>query len=560
MITRFYILFLFLIISLFGFSQESNIVDGEVLVMLNKNESVINFIEQLNNKNPKLNIKLKQSIAKRINVWLISFNSNVITNKEFLNKVKHTPLVEIAQFNHTNIQLRDTCPDDTYFATNQWALNNTGQFGAVPGVDIDACKAWDLHPADTIPDTTYYGDEIVVAVIDDGFDVNHNDINYFVNTNEIPNDSIDNDGNGYIDDVIGWNVYNNTGTITTSLHGTHVAGTIGAKGNNNQGVSGVAPGVTILPIQGSHHTEAVVLQSYGYVLEMRDRYDSTNGAEGAYIVATNSSFGVDYGNPASYPLWCAFYDSMGTRGILSCAATSNGNINVDVLGDIPTTCTSDWLITVNATASNDTKYSSGFGAINIDLGAPGTGIYSTIPGNNYGSSTGTSQAVPHVTGSIAFIYAIACSNFMQTYDTNPGTTALLIKDAILGKVDPNPNLAGITVSGGRLNLYEAAYELKTYGLCSLTDTKELIEVEPTIEIYPNPNNGKFKLKINNISNKKHEVIVYDVLGNLVYNEMIKGSESSGKDIYLKDGLAKGLYFLCLKSYNDIIKTIKFVKE
>lgn len=553
MIKRLYIILFLFLVAKVSHTQESNIVVGEVLVLLEKNYNINSLVKELNISNPEYNVKVKKTIAKRINVWLISFNSKAISNKDFLNKVYQNKSVQIAQNNHSNISLRDTCPNDTYFASNQWSLNNTSQFGGTVGVDIDACKAWDLAIPDSIPDTTYYGDEIVVAVVDEGFDMNHEDINYYVNPLEIPGDGIDNDGNGYIDDVNGWNVYANNGNITSALHGTHLSGIIGAKGNNNQGISGISPGTTILAVQGSSNLESDVLASYGYVLEMRDRYDSTNGAEGAFVVATNNSFGIDYASAASYPLWCAFYDSLGSRGILNCAATANSNINVDVDGDMPTTCVSDFVIAVNNTTGTDSKYPSGYGAINIDLGAPGVSIYSTTPGNNYGVSTGTSQATPHVTGSIAFIFSIACSNFMDNYYTNPASTALLIKDAILNKTDPNPNLAGITTSGGRLNLYNAAYEIKTYGLCSLTDVNEQNNQSVDFKLFPNPNNGKFNLQITN-STEKYQVVIYNSIGAEVYNKPYENNTLIEAD------LNKGLYFLCLKSYNTKTKTVKFVVE
>jgi len=104
------------------------------------------------------------------------------------------------------------------------------------------------------------------------------------------------------------------------------------------------------------------------------------GAEGAFVVAVNSSWGTDFGQPADAPLWCALYDSLGTYGVLSCAATANNNTNVDTMGDLPTACPSDYLISVTNTNSSDVKVNSaGYGVVTIDLGAPGNQIYSVLP-------------------------------------------------------------------------------------------------------------------------------------------------------------------------------------
>ena len=176
-----------------------------------------------------------------------------------------------------------------------------------------------------------------------------------------------------------------------------------------------------------------MVEAYGYVLEQRTRYNQSNGLHGAFVVSTNSSFGVDYGQPASYPLWCAMYDSMGVQGILSAAATANLNINIDVQGDIPTACPSNYLLAVTNTTRNDVRNSgAAYGLTTIDLGAPGTDVYSTFPGNTYGNLTGTSMATPHVAGAIGLMYAAACPTFIAACKTQPGPMALQIKQYLLG--------------------------------------------------------------------------------------------------------------------------------
>jgi len=231
--------------------------------------------------------------------------------------------------------------------------------------------------------------------------------NIWVNANEISGNGIDDDNNGYVDDRDGWNGGTATDNFSASSHGTHVSGTVGAKGNNGIGVTGVNWNVKVMAISygsGGASLESGAIAAYSYARDQRLLYNQTNGAKGAFIVATNSSFGLDLQQPSAHPIWCAMYDSLGAVGVLSAGATSNSNTNVDTQGDIPTACTSNWLITVTNTTRNDTKATAGFGATTIDLGAPGSSITSTYPSNTYSSLTGTSVATPQFAGSITLMF------------------------------------------------------------------------------------------------------------------------------------------------------------
>lgn len=355
------------------------------------------------------------------------------------NLSKNTNIKHI-QNNHTNITLRTITPNDTYY-NQQWA----------PG-KISLPNVWDQF---TTGGTTSDGDEIVVAVIDGGFDLNHEDLSFWKNIYDNPNNGIDDDNNGYVDDCHGWNAYSHDGNITSSTHGTHVAGIIGAIGNNNKGVSGVNWNVKILPVCGSSGNEATVVEAYAYVLEMRATYNETNGQRGAFIVATNSSFGVDMGNPNDYPIWCSMYDALGNVGILSCAATANENWNIDQVGDVPTACSSEYLISVTNTTSTDNKYTyAGYGVNTIDIGAPGTNIYSTRLNNTYGNLSGTSMATPQVTGVIALMYAAMSQNMIQSYKSNLASFVLSVKQQLLDGADRISSLNGF-VASGRLNAFAA---------------------------------------------------------------------------------------------------------
>ena len=211
-----------------------------------------------------------------------------------------------------------------------------------------------------------------------------------------------------------------------------------------------------LPIAGSSTYESIVVEALSYIFVVRERYDQTNGAEGAFVVAQNNSFGVDKGQPENFPIWEAMYDSLGQLGILSMGATANRDWDIDSVGDVPTAFTTDYMISVTNTTKFDMRNSSAaYGDTTIDLGAPGTTILSLGLNNTYRSSTGTSMATPHVTGAAALLMAAADSTFIANYKSNPSQGALLIKEYILNGVDTLPDLMGITVSGGRLNIYNS---------------------------------------------------------------------------------------------------------
>lgn len=439
--------------SLMTLAQDSgiNYIEGELMLLLQPSTSIEAWCT-LQNQETNAAFYPRQKLCQSMNLWLIEFDHEVIDTKVALHHIERNRNVILAQLNHTDLVVR-SLPNDPFF-DEQWAFDNNGSNGGSGTADISASEAWDL----TTGGLTQYGDTIVVAVVDGGFTLNQEDLveNFYRNHHEIPNNNIDDDQNGYVDDVQGWNAYLNGGTHFNDNHGTHVSGTVGAKGNNGIGVTGVNWDVKVMPVSGSSSNESTVVSAYGYILDMRKLYNQTNGEKGAYVVATNSSFGVDYGDPAEYPLWCAMYDSLGYAGVLSAGATANLNINIDVTGDVPTSCDSDFLLSVTNTTSSDVKYSSaGFGAIEIDLAAPGTQIYSTLP-SGYGRLTGTSMATPHVAGAIGLMYSAVCSKTLDEYAFNPGALALFMRSKLLNEgVDVLMSLNGLVASSGRLNLFNA---------------------------------------------------------------------------------------------------------
>lgn len=431
---------------------------GEILIQLKGNKSLSN-IALLSDFSSE-NLQQKKELSNHMQIFHYRFD-NTVDHKLLLERIRQHPAVALAQFNH-KIQRRTSTeelfPNDPLF-DNLWGLHNTGQTGGVPDADIDAPEAWEI----TQGGTTILGDTLVCAIVDGGVAILHEDLqdNLWKNYAEIPDNGVDDDNNGYIDDYHGWNAYNHSGSIPGDSHGTHVAGTVSARGDNNIGVVGVNWYAQVMPIAASSTFEATVMEGYGYILEMRKKYNDTDGNEGAFVVTTNSSFGVNQGNPNNYPLWGAMYDSLGKQGILSAAATANASWNIDEVGDVPTAMASPYMISVTNTTDEDTKANAGYGVRTIDLGAPGSSVYSTTPNDNYGYKSGTSMATPHVAGALTLMFAAADSALMEAYKTHPDSIALLMRDYLLFNTDPIEALEGITVTGGRLNVHKAILAMDT---------------------------------------------------------------------------------------------------
>lgn len=438
----------------FCLGQGEQHVPNQFLVQLKTNVSIKQFTTRLNDYNKTIEWSAPKQLIPNMNIWLLE-HDQTSAQKELLQFLKQLSSVEVAQYNH-KVSLRSpspmaTTPNDPLFS-NQWQYINTGANGGTAGVDLDAELAWDI----TTGGLTATNDTIVVAILDDGLSPSQTDFgnNIWVNRAEIPNNNIDDDGNGYEDDYKGWNSLSNTDLISGGGHGTSVAGIIGAKGDNNQGVSGVNWNVKMMIIKNDFNTsEANVLIAYGYALTQRKIYNKTNGQQGAYVVATNASWGLDNGQPANAPLWCSFYDTLGAYGILNIAATANSNVDVEVAGDLPTACPSDYLVAVtNINKLGQKDFSAAYGSTSIDLGAFGSGVYTTKSPTGFGTFGGTSAACPHVAGAVALLYSGACSNFMAYSLVHPDSAALKMKSYLLNGVVPAIDLSGRSVSEGYLNL------------------------------------------------------------------------------------------------------------
>jgi subtilisin family serine protease/Ca2+-binding RTX toxin-like protein len=316
-------------------------------------------------------------------------------------------------------------PNDPGF--NQlWGLHNTGQSGGTPDADIDAPEAWDIQTGNP---------NLVIGVIDTGVDYNHPDLvgNIWTNPGEIANDGIDNDNNGYIDDVRGWDfAYNDNNPSDVQGHGTHVSGTIAGKGNNGVGVTGVAWNAKIMPVKFLNDSGSGTLSNAILAID----YATAKG-----VKLTNNSWG---GGGYSQ----ALYDSInaaGNAGALFIAAAGNSAQNADVNPMYPAGYNLANIISVASTTRTDALSSfSNYGLTSVDLGAPGSDIYSTTPNNTYSTYNGTSMASPHVAGAAALLWS-----------QNPTWTAQQVKNTLMNTGDAISSLAGKTVSGKRLNIFKA---------------------------------------------------------------------------------------------------------
>ena len=420
-------------------AQSEPHLEGEFIVMFHKSVDVKAFASEKG-------IRWSEQLSGLSHIHLFRSGGS-LDDEKVLRLLSSDKRVEAAQFNHV-VQKRETVPNDPSFA-QQWHHVQSGDH------DIDSDLAWDI----TTGGTTAAGDRIVVAVLEGGgSNYNHVDLidNHWTNDAEVPGNGIDDDGNGFVDDYNGWNSGSNNDAIGAGGHGTSVSGMIGAVGNNGNGGAGVNWDVEIMQVDmGGGLTESNVIAAYNYPYTMRDLYNASNGASGAFVVATNASWGIDGANPANYPVWCAYYDDLGAVGILNCGATANNNVNIDVVGDMPTGCGSDYMVGVTATNSSDVRTFSGYGATTIDLGAPGESVYLPSGSSGYGNTSGTSFASPCVAGAIAMVYSAPCADLASSAVVTPQAAADAVRGFILDGVDVVDNLIGETVTGGRLNVRNA---------------------------------------------------------------------------------------------------------
>ena len=350
-------------------------------------------------------------------------------------RLENDPRVEYAQPNYVLHALNT--PNDTRF-NDLWGMNNTGQTGGVVDADIDAVEAWEVFTGSS---------DVIVAVIDTGIDYTHPDLaaNAWVNPGEIAGNGIDDDGNGYIDDIHGWDFINNDNDpMDDNDHGSHCSGTIGGVGNNGIGVAGVNWDVSIMGLKflsaaGSGNTaDAIGCVEYATMMGVDVMSNSWGG--GPYDAVMEAAISAAY-----------------AADIFFVAAAGNAGTDNDAGAHYPSNYDVPNVISVMATDHNDVRvnepgwWASNYGATTVDIAAPGLHIWSTTPGNTYQDFSGTSMATPHVAGAMAML-----RGRFPAISVDDGKNLLMT----VGN-DPLASLSGLCVSGARLNLLKLIAEPDT---------------------------------------------------------------------------------------------------
>lgn len=440
-------------------------------------------------------------VSKHQNIYALTGDKSR-SIKAHMAVVKQIPNVLTAQPNRPLKSRSAITPNDPLY-NQQWSLDHIG----LPSL-------WDQTTGGTTP----CGDEIVIAVFDDGFDLDHPDMQgqIWVNQGEIANNEFDDDGNGYVDDYFGLNVAdaNDQHEPDPEYHGPGVASIIGAATNNGMGMAGINWNVKLMIISAFEKDEAIAVEAFDYILDQRKRYNDSNGSEGAYVVAVNNSWGFGGEFADNFPLLCGMFDALGEVGILSVGATENSQSNTDVFGDIPSDCPSEYLIVVTNTDENDELSVAAFGENNVDLGAPGENILTINNASSNGVRGGTSFATPHVTAAIGLLYSLSESTFCSDALTSPGDAARSMKRFIMEGVTSVPSLAGRTVTGGRLNL--------TQTVALITDVND--RVVQSFGISPNPAYNQINLQLTDLN----------LVGPIEYQIINSQGMEVSKDVYSSD--------------------------
>ncbi|MCO6476103.1 MAG: S8 family serine peptidase [Phaeodactylibacter sp.] len=531
MIYRFFWLSTLLFTALFAQAQlvdpATGQVKNELLVQLDKDAGVATLVQKINRQKAG-SARYGHAAAKSLNIHLLQFDPAAWPADALMDWLRRQKEVTAAQYNY-QIAFRQE-PNDPDFV-NQWGFPRIGL------MDV-----WDISTGGL----TANGDTIVVAVLDSGCDLGHPDLqgNIWNNAGEKPGDGIDNDGNGYIDDTFGWNFVDASNEMRINGHGTAVTGLIGAKGNNGIGISGTNWDIKVMVFAIQYVDQ--IISAYEYVIDQRRRYNESGGSEGAFVAATNASFGLT--TPTfcdEQPIWGSMYDKMGDVGILTGAGTANRNLNVDEEGDMPTSCESDFIITVTNMNEDEVKESSsGYGEASIDMAAPGQNSYSLWLFDRYAPFDGNSAAAPHLTGAIALLYSMPCEELASDALSNPRETALLIRSTLINGTEPLASLEGLTATGGLLNVFNAMEILNE----ACGGTSGPLDI---LRIYPNPTSEEFFVEYETPDFEPYDFRVYNALGQEMYRNTETPPRFATKRLRIDTrNWAPGVYFAAIQRGED----------
>ena len=470
-------------------------------------------------------------------LWLQDHKKD--NNDQLLAQLREHPQVKNAQF---NVLLQDrSIPDDPFWD----AQDNLRKMGVL--------NMW----ANTFQGQTQNGIPIVLGILEPaGFDTEHEDLkaNIWTNSAETPYDSIDNDENGFIDDFWGWNALSdNDDHFTTVPHGTKVAGVMSAVTNNDKGVAGIAWNSKMLLLSGNRWASHVV-ENYDYALQLRRQFNETNGEKGAFIVATNASLGIP-GDPADFPVWCEVYDALGKAGILNVSAAANQPLNIDLRSDMPTSCSSEFLITVTSVDEFDRFVTSrAYGPETVDIAAPGKGMITTAPLDQYQEITeaANSYAAPQVTGAIGLMYSLPYPDIQEQAIQQPSETAMLMKSFLMNGVQKLSTLKAKIKSEGRLDLYRTQVLMHEHF--------QQFERKLTIDnIFPNPFYDEVGIDIAFPEAGSFAIRIFDYQGRLVYQNSYQNRMRGNQLLRLPlDHLLAGIYSVQVTGAGEVA-TKKLVK-
>jgi subtilisin family serine protease len=405
-----------------------------------------------------VNAVSKTRISPRVTNTEVLKIGNGVSVEAAIARLKNQPGIRFVEPNYI-LRTMATSNDPSFIDGSLWGMYGVSttpanQFGS------NAASAWSAGFTGS--------QDVVIGVIDEGIQITHPDLaaNIWKNPIEIPGNGIDEDNNGYVDDVNGWDFAGGNNSVydgTGDDHGTHVAGTIGGAGGNSIGVAGVSWNVKMISAKflgSTGGTTANAVKAVDYLTDLKKN-------RGVNIVATSNSWG---GGGFSQSLLDAI-NRGGDEGILFVAAAGNSAANNDITASYPSNyrCTTptratDCVIAVAAISSTGGIASfSSYGATTVDLGAPGVSTYSTLPNGTYGSYSGTSMATPHVTGAVALCKSIF-----------PSITLAQIRSAVLGSATATTSLSGKTATGGRLNVGAMASNCASFN--NLVDQTNPIQI------------------------------------------------------------------------------------